>query len=439
MCCPSTKIFNWTSKREDNVAVYLTETLTTSHSPLLPPVVKQLQASEIPSSALPEYVSTRPHAKVVHQSRMKLQDYKERFCQTVFPEDVYQLPHTQIPGHALRRKKAQASLLNVKAPNSPHVHFSNSTIFEDNRKQEQRRETVRKEDGGNVRLDEGLQVSPDIQLRYFSHKKIVLKLREHIANLFGCFCIIDMQLPTNAVHVVSEDLLLEDDLAQDDINRLCSQSTDSPWILNKSLSNKGAAYSLTVHGNLFERHNRSGKVSHRFVGQMDLTTLLADIRSCTAQITAEPIQDMWLFLAHQHLAREGFCSSYPRKVFSIADTISEETLDDAIVDTIRLLHEHYLVIEPIRCYRENYVITHLAPSLISSSRLQHQNPPSSSLLDLKSLEQAFRKGEKFCARVLWKPSGLYQWLYCLPMYNPELNIWLCFMIDGRFPDIWAAS
>ena len=434
----------------------------------LPAVEKKPQDPEISISRLPTFVCHHPSGV---EQKSELQDYPEQVSRSVLSEKDDLLPLTQQQSRTIRRKKAQdnlldgqcpaspvhvsdstvkvqASLLDAKRPASRHVHFSDSVVELSSVKEKTKRENAKKGDHGKPSRNTGLQADHSTQPQYFSHKKIALKLREHVSNLFGSFYIINLQLPTDPVSVLSRDVLLEKSLARNEVTFLPNQNTDRTWILSQKLTDNGFSCLLTVHGDLFDRNcgdnkatHRSygnGEATHRFVGQLDLTSLMADIKTSVTQITAEPIQDLWLRLAFQHLAHEGRCSSYPRKTFNV-DTISAEDVDDAIIDTIRLLHEQYFMVGPSRYDRKKYVINHLAPSLKAFSALEHQNPSSGALIDLDGLGPLFERGEKFFARIPWKPSGLSQWLYCLPTCDQKFRLWLCFMIDGRFPDIWAKA
>ena len=75
-------------------------------------------------------------------------------------------------------------------------------------------------------------------------------------------------------------------------------------------------------------------------------------------------------------------------------------------------------------------ITHLGPDLMESIGPEYQDLPLAAFLDLDRLSESFERAENFCTKVLWRLSKAHLWLYCIPNFCPDLDRWLCFMING---------
>ncbi|KAI9714585.1 MAG: hypothetical protein M1812_006390 [Candelaria pacifica] len=46
------------------------------------------------------------------------------------------------------------------------------------------------------------------------------------------------------------------------------------------------------------------------------------------------------------------------------------------------------------------------------------------------------KEQKFAVRIKWGESRADKWLYCTPMLGPEVECWVCILIDGDVPNMW---
>lgn len=239
---------------------------------------------------------------------------------------------------------------------------------------------------------------------YTGYEEILIQLRNHVPNLLSSFCIISLQFPGHPVQVASKDLFLRDDIAEGQAYYLPDEVMEQPWVVRQELLDDGFFHLLTVQGELFERNNVGCKATHQFFGQLDLTSLVWDLTGGSSPLLAD-------------IRPRG--SNHAKPIFP----------ENVFVGAIKLLHSHYFIVKPSE---SGYDISHLAPDLIESIGPEYQDLPSTAFLDLESLSESFERGENFCAKVLWKLSKVYERLYCIPNFCPDLDCWLCFLVDGSY-------
>lgn len=259
---------------------------------------------------------------------------------------------------------------------------------------------------------------------YTGLDEILTQLRNHVPNLLGSFCIVSLQLPGYPVQVASKDLFLRDDLAEGQAYFIPDKVMEQPWVIRQEFLNDGLIDQLTIQGDIFER-NLGSKASHRFVGQLDLTALVRDLTGGSSPLLATHDEGPWLSITHEEMDNSRARRSHQAEV---------HFPHSAVVDAIRLLHACYFI---VKRSDNGYDITHLAPDLIQSIGPDYEDLPTTAFLDLESLRERFERGEKFCTKVLWEASKVHEWLYCIPHFCPDLESWLCFIVDGNHESFWA--
>lgn len=260
-------------------------------------------------------------------------------------------------------------------------------------------------------------------IAYTGFDEILIQLRNHVPNLLRSFCIVSLQLPGHPVQVASKDLFLKDDLAEGQAYYLRDEIVEQPWVVRQEFRDDQFSDFLTIQGDLFEG-NVESKASHTFFGQLDLTALIWVITGGPSPLLAQIEEDPWLSIANEEMNSRG-----PRRSIQKGANFPES----AVVGAIRLLHAYYFI---VRASDNGYVVTHLAPDLIGSVGPKYQDLPSAAFLDLESLSESFESAEEFCTKILWEPSQVREWLYCVPNFCPDLDCWLCFMVDGRYECLW---
>lgn len=247
-------------------------------------------------------------------------------------------------------------------------------------------------------------------MAYTGYDEMLIQLRNHVPNLLSSFCIVSLQLPGHPVQVASKDLFLRDDLANGQAYYLPDKIMEQPWVVRQELLDDGFVHLLTVQGELFERSGVGSKATHQFFGQVDLTALVWDLTGASSPL-----------LADLHRESKHATTTFP---------------EDAFVDPIRFLHARYFVVKPSK---NGYDISYLAPDLIESIGPEYEDLPPAAFLDLESLGELFERGENFCTKVLWKLSKVYERLYCIPHFCPNLVCWLCFLVDESHQCLWTPN
>ncbi|MCJ1426016.1 hypothetical protein MMC29_003918 [Sticta canariensis] len=253
-------------------------------------------------------------------------------------------------------------------------------------------------------------------MAYTGFEEILIQLRFHVRNLLSSFRIVSLQFPGHPLQVASKDLYFRDQLPKGQVCCVSDERTKHPWFVRQGFLNGSDELShfLTVQGDLIER-NVESSASHRFIGLLDLTALVLDLTSEISPILADFKRYPWV---PRHME-----DSAPRRTHLAEVNFPESP----VVGAIRLLHAFYFIVKPSE---NGYVITHLAPDLIESIGPEYRDLPTTAFLDLESLSEFLESGGNFCIKVFWELSKVDEWLYCVPNFCPELDCWLCFIVDG---------
>ena len=255
---------------------------------------------------------------------------------------------------------------------------------------------------------------------------------DHVLQLLSSFCILDLQISGHPIRVTSLDLLPQDSVAEDDALFLDDTDIANPWEIKTICSRNGQAHHVVIEGDLIDVSGDLPCASHRFTGQLDVTTLISIIELEHGSDESEEDIDVWLEIAYEEMDRLGI----RRRQREVAQTNSTpaSTSKDKALRVLKDLHKDYLIIGPSGPERAEYCITHLSPNLLNSA--DPHNNPLDSLLDVDILTDSLNYGERFAAQTEARGSETPKRLYCLPMFGPELSCWLCFFVDGDLPFLW---
>ena len=260
---------------------------------------------------------------------------------------------------------------------------------------------------------------------YTGFEEVLYQLRFHVRNLLSSFCIVSLQIPGHPLQVASKDIYFGDQVSKDQAWRVPDACTLQPWFVRQEFLNGSDELShlLTVQGDLIER-NVDSSASHRFFGQLDLTALVVDLTVEISPILADLKRYPWVPKDQE--------TSAPSRTHLAEVNFPESPM----VGAIRLLHAYYFIVKPSD---DGYIITHLAPDLIDSIGPEYRDLPTTAFLDLESLSEFLKSGENFCIKVFWELSKVEEWLYCVPNFCPELDCWLCFIVNGRYECLWTPN
>ena len=252
--------------------------------------------------------------------------------------------------------------------------------------------------------------------------RLVTRLAEVIPNLFGSFCIIDLQLPGYPIRVTSHDMLPAD-LASDEVLFLDSTDMGTPYQI-KTMSNGSQKLKiLPIVADLVDIHSSSAQPSHLFVGQVDLTEYV----SCQQ----EPDEDVWLAIAYEEMDKAGVRQTYPRPAFRSPNLMVADVEAEQGIEMLRSLHRDYLIIGMSDSETREFGITMVSPTLQASKEVRGKD-----FLDFARLRDKLSTPQRFVTRVKWQTVGQRDKLHCVPMSGPHLVCWLCFLVSNDLPDLW---
>ena len=266
----------------------------------------------------------------------------------------------------------------------------------------------------------------------FEKCRIVSRFAHETPNLFGSFCIIDLQIPGCPVRVTSDDMLPGQAAAADDeAIFLIEGEFPVPWKLATVLEGGRTAQLLPFEGNLVDirRYSVTADLTHRFKGQVELTDFIRN--------GPDDDPDIWLQIAYEEMEKEKIRitrrSKLPVPNHEPANK-QRSTNAELAMDIMKSLHRDYFVIGVLPGVHgePKFSITLASPTLAYSQDLL-----SDTFLDFSGeLTEKLMTPVRFVTRVQWRTPGQRDRCYCVPMFGPGLNSWLCFLVDAELPNLW---
>ncbi|KAL8950421.1 MAG: hypothetical protein Q9222_003536 [Ikaeria aurantiellina] len=253
------------------------------------------------------------------------------------------------------------------------------------------------------------------------------RLAQEAPNLFGSFCVVDLQLDGNPVRVTSQDMLPAD-LSPDEALFLAKDETDVPYAVKTTFHGERKLETLPVEGDLLDITQNSPRLaSHRFVGQIDLTEFFDDNLE-----KDEEDEDVWLVIAYEEMDKARIRRTIRRPTGQRSR--SHEDQAEQVSEAVRSLHRDYFIVGIAGREEQNFSITMVSPTLSASKEIRRPG-----FLDFSHLKNSFSRPQRFVTRVNWQTPGHRDKLYCIPLSGPELVCWLCFLVDRNLPDLWPSS
>ncbi|KAL8702583.1 MAG: hypothetical protein Q9201_004242 [Fulgogasparrea decipioides] len=252
---------------------------------------------------------------------------------------------------------------------------------------------------------------------------IVRRLAAQSPNLFGSFCIIDLQLEGKPVRCTSHDML-PIDLASDEVLFLDEGNRGTPYQLRTIRDGERDMQTVALDGALMDINSTSARPSHRFIGEADLTAFM--------QGDLDDDEDVWLTIAYEEMEKAGLRRPHGKRKANASRTASP-TNTDPVSEVIQSLHRDYFVIG-VTGNQRDWSITMVSPTLSASKELRRPD-----FLDFGKLASRLSVPQRFVTRAKWRTPGLRDKLYCVPMSGPKLVCWLCFLVHRELPDLWPDS
>lgn len=258
--------------------------------------------------------------------------------------------------------------------------------------------------------------------------QIAGKFSQYVPQLLRTLCITDLQFPGNPIAVVSRDLRPRHDLSCDEAHYLSEEYSNQASQICVESRDGRKTYRVALQEDLYSCCGSYDRPTHRYIAYLDLTKFVESTRSGENDIWRwEPLSpDCWLQLAHEYMREDGFSIQDPPIRYE-AKKVSKKVILDTAMEVIDSLNRDCFVLGLSRTAPGLYETTHVSQGVLELAR-QNSSPP-----DLSDLAPSLAKGERFYCDLFW---GTPKRLYCIPMFGPKINSWLCFLVDRSLPAIW---
>ena len=258
--------------------------------------------------------------------------------------------------------------------------------------------------------------------------QIAWKFKQYVPQILKTFCVTDLQFPGHPIAVVSKDVLPRQDLRCDEAHYLSVEPPKEPSQICVETHNGRKTYRVTLQEDLYSCCGNYDRPTHRYIGHVDLTEFVESVRFGESDIWSwEPLSpDHWLRLAHEYMREDGHSIEDPPIRYE-AKKVSKAVRLDTAMEVIDSLYRDCFVFGLSKTSPGLYETTHVSQSVLDLSR-RNKNAP-----DLAHLAPDFARGECFYSDIFW---DTHKRLYCIPMFGPKPNCWLCFMVDRSLPAVW---
>ncbi|KAI9869712.1 MAG: hypothetical protein M1830_005190, partial [Pleopsidium flavum] len=285
----------------------------------------------------------------------------------------------------------------------------------------------------------------------------IIEYAKDMPNLLRSFYINDHQLPGNPINVMSHDLMPPEDLKDGeglflDLARFRDESSE---LLTSQAADGEHEYHLVFAGDLVCQD--TGQARYLLTAQVNVTRLLvphilerissalesnlATYSRTESELHREKNEDPWMPLDWFTIAQEEIekatgntrnkrfekeKSRHPLETSSVA----------GLIQTIKSLYKDYFVLRPSTTDRGYYEISYISRSLFESGEhidghLTHTRPEI-----IEEIGRVLAKGNELAVQIRWGLKGVDKWMYCVPMFGPNLNCWICTLVDGDLPNLW---
>ena len=262
--------------------------------------------------------------------------------------------------------------------------------------------------------------------------QIAWDLGRCVPQILKMFYIVDLQFIGHPISVASKDLVPRYSLCPDEAHFFNEEYIDQPWQIQVSSYFGQEKISIVLQGDLYPVSTFQNGATHRFIAAVDLTEFVESVRSSEDDIWVSRAQspDIWLNLALEEMRINGLNIEDPPIRYTShrkRNMSNKKKWLDLAMDLIKDIYQDYFILGLSDTTEGVYEITHVSQSIVDLDE-QTKKPP-----DLTPLAAGLAHGRCFSSEIVWGETGR---VYCIPMFGPELNCWLCFIVDGSLPLLW---
>jgi len=288
----------------------------------------------------------------------------------------------------------------------------------------------------------------------------IIEYAKDIPNLLRSFYINDHQLPGNPINVMSHDLTPPEDLQDGEglFLDLAELHDDCSDLLTSQAADGEIEYHLVFAGDLVCQG--TGQTRYLLTAQVNVTRLLvhnvlehissalgsklAKHSRIGSEVPRGKDDDAWTPLDWFSIAQEEMENAtsntsdtrnkYPEK--EKPKEALEASSIAGLIHTIKSFYRDYFVLRPSTTERGYYEISYVSRSIFESGEhvdghLMHTAPEI-----IEEIGRALARGKELAVQIKWGLKGVDKWMYCVPMFGPKLNCWICSLVDGSLPYLW---
>ena len=276
--------------------------------------------------------------------------------------------------------------------------------------------------------DHAKSVASDDKAHPSVEDQIARKLKRCLPNIFKNFYITDLGFPRNPISSMSRGLIPDYGLCKNEAHYLESDYLNIPWQIQIQDVDKRKAYRVVLQGDLFSCAANDERLTHRFVTHLDLTSFIDSVRYEKNDIWKyEPLSpDPWLDIALGEMRKDGHQVADPAIHYD-AKRVSMKDRLDISMSIIKSVHQDFFLLGLSDKPPWTYEISHISRSMPGIGSEDKALP------DLSKLAAKIAQGESFSSELVW---GSLKRVYCVPLFGPKLNSWLCFLVDASLPIFW---
>lgn len=357
--------------------------------------------------------------------------------------------------HMLRRKKAQEFRKISNSPNGTDARSEESSplavVYHGERLSQSPVDTFSQDTSGSATLGPMSSLSPkastisiatkDPERHHISEQQILTLLTENVPNLLDPYCAIDLRISRQIRRVTSHGTKPPDYFSEYTTSFIPGQDLDSNWEVRTQEHGSRQSHHLTMQGDLVESGSGRVRSKQRVIIQVDVTDLIIHLE---ANMEPDPSTDIWMEIAHEAMRASGIRQSH-LNTSTLGPKVPSMEMESAL-RFLRHLHRDYMLISSSSGASgspKTHAITHFSPSLSKNptnpTNPKQRNLPNASLFDIDDLRESLDRGERFVSVSRCQRLGFCERLYCLPLSGPDLEFWLCFLVDGDLPGLWTRT
>ena len=245
------------------------------------------------------------------------------------------------------------------------------------------------------------------------------------------FCIIDNQFEGNPISVASRDLLPKGQVKNSESLYLSNNFDTNDWTIRSAESGDSVSRFLILKQPLFQR--QGSQHSHQLFAQLDVTKLVEDVRS------EGPEEDVWLYVAAEELGKLSIKDDVLLRHLSMSKPVTVQSINEARMNIIRCFYRLFFVLCQPSSDSGVCAVTHVSSCLLQHEAVYTSKVANAFRRDCFDIQKQLSRGERFFFDIREDTTEGRQLVCCVPMFGPDLNCWLCFLISGPVFERYLAS